>query len=69
MKVDPFAPQLIIDYDLYCRAPHGPADFGTYMAHWYAVTALIEAAEAEGDDPFELTVDDVHAVCPTPLVN
>ena len=46
VKVDPFAPQLLIDYDLYCRS-HGYVHFGTFMAHWYAITALIEAWEEE----------------------
>jgi hypothetical protein len=36
VKVDPFAPQLLIDYDLYCRR-HGHIDFGTFMATWYAI--------------------------------
>jgi hypothetical protein len=67
MRIDPFAPALIIDYDLFCRA-HGPTDFATFIARWYAVTALIEAAEAEGRDPFELTVDDVYASL-TEIVN
>jgi hypothetical protein len=68
MKVDPFAPQLLIDYDLYCRR-NGYIDFGTYMARWYAVTALIEAAEAEGESPFDLTVEDVERLCPSETVN
>lgn len=68
MTVDPFAPALLIDYDLFCRM-HGPIDFGTFMAQWYAITALIDAAERDGENPFGLTVDDVHAVCPPPVLN
>ena len=69
MKVDPFAPQLLIEYDLYCRR-HGYIDFGVYMAHWYTVQALIEAAEASGEDPFSLTPEDVEAaLTPPSLVN
>jgi hypothetical protein len=69
VKVDPFAPQLLIDYDLFCRK-HGHTDFGDYMARWYAATALIEAAEAAGEDPFAITVEDLEAALPpTPDVN
>jgi hypothetical protein len=68
MKVDPLAPQLLIDYDLYCRR-YGYIDFGAYIARWYAVKALIEAAEAEGESPFDLTVEDVERLCPSEPVN
>ena len=68
MKVDPFAPQLIVDYDLFCRK-HGIIPFGEYMARWYVVQALIESAEAEGLDPFLITVDDVDSVFPRDSVN
>ncbi len=68
MKVDPFAPRLLIDFDRFCRI-HGRTDFGLFMARWYAVTALVKAAEDQGRDPFELTVDDVHALFPAPVVN
>ncbi len=47
MKVDPFAPQLLIDYDLYCRE-FGRVDFGAFMSLWHVVTAFIEAAEDQG---------------------
>lgn len=39
------------------------------MARWYAVNALIEAAEAEGLDPFLTTVDDVQRMFPPNTVN
>jgi len=64
VKTDPFAPQLLIDYELYCRA-NGSIDFGTYMTHWYLVTKLLETTEKEGRDPFELTVEDIDDVCST----
>ena len=63
MKVDRLAPQLLIDYDLFCRQ-HGFCPFEDYVAHWYAATALIEAAEEEGRDPFSVTPDDLRAVLP-----
>lgn len=68
MKIDPFAPQLLIDYGEFCRQ-HGHIDFGEFMAVWYAVTAVIEAAEEEGRDPFELTPEDVRALLPETTVN
>jgi hypothetical protein len=68
MKVDPYAPQLVIDYDLFCRK-HGYMDFGDYMARWYAMTALIEAAEADGHDPFSITVEDLESVLPGATIN
>lgn len=69
MKVDPFAPKLLIDYDLFCRR-HGLTDFGDYIARWYTVQALIEAAEESGEDPFALTLEDaLAALPPEPLPN
>lgn len=61
MKIDPFTPQLLIDYDLYWRRQvYFP--LGDYMARRYFVQALTEAAEAEGEDPPPLTVDNVNAL-------
>lgn len=68
VKIDPFAPALLVDYDLCCRT-HGYVDFGEYMAHWYTVSALVEATEAEGRDPFELTLNDVEVSRPGTPVN
>jgi hypothetical protein len=68
MKIDPFAPQLLIDYDLFCRK-HGYYPFGDYMARWYAVQALIEAAEAEGLNPFLVTIEDINHVLLRKTVN
>ena len=61
MKVDPFAPQLLRDYVEFTTR-HGYFPFGDYMARWYAATALIEAAEEAGEDPFEITPDDLSAL-------
>jgi hypothetical protein len=69
MKVDPFAPRLLIECDLFCRR-HGPYPFGEYMACWYAVQALIEAAENEGRDPFDVTPEEELALAfPQNLLN
>lgn len=59
MNIIGLVPQLLIDYDDFCRRS-GPVDFGIYMERWYAVTALIEAAEKQGRSPFALTVSDVN---------
>lgn len=68
VQVDPFAPRLLIDYDAYCRL-HGPMDFGVYMAHWYAVEALVEAAEITSRNIFELTPNNVRAILEQETVN
>lgn len=63
MKVDPFAPQLLRDYADF-TSKHGPFPFGEYMARWYAAQALIEAAEEEGRDPFQITPAELSALFP-----
>jgi hypothetical protein len=68
VKVDPFAPRLLIDYDIFCRK-FGHYPFGDYMAAWYAVQALNEAAEEEGRDPFVVTADELARAFPQPIVN
>jgi hypothetical protein len=68
VKVDPLAPQVLIDYDLFCRR-NGPYPFGVFVARWYAVTALIEAAEEEGQDPFDLDISDIEDTLPATIIN
>jgi hypothetical protein len=68
VKVDPFAPALLRDYVEFTTR-NGAFPFGDYMAHWYLVQALLEAKEAEGEDPFSLSVEDVLAVLPSESVH
>lgn len=68
MKVEPFAPQLLRDYVEF-TTKHGPIPSGEYMARWYAATALIEAAEEQGSDPFQITVADLQAMLSREPVN
>lgn len=68
VKVDPFAPQLLREYVEFTTR-NGPFPFGEYMAHWHMVQALIGAKEAEGEDPFSLTVEDVLAALPSQSAN
>jgi hypothetical protein len=53
MNVDPFTPQLLIDYDHFCRR-FGHLDFGEFMALWYAADALMEAGLQLGYQPHEV---------------
>jgi hypothetical protein len=53
MNVDPFAPQLLIDYDHFCRR-FGHLDFGEFMALWHAADALMTAGLELGYDPHEV---------------
>lgn len=47
MRIDPFAPQLLIDYNYFCRR-HGHLDFGGFITLWHAADALIDAGVQEG---------------------
>lgn len=53
MIVDPFAPQLLIDYDHFCRR-FGHLDFGEFMALWHAADALMTAGLELGYQPHEV---------------
>jgi hypothetical protein len=53
VKVDPFAPQLLIDYTCFCDR-FGPLPFGDFVAMWHAADALMEAAAGAGFEPHEV---------------
>ncbi len=53
VKVDPFAPQLLIDYTYFCDR-FGPLPFGDFIAMWHAADALMEAAAGAGFEPHEV---------------
>ena len=53
VKVDPFAPQLLIDYTYFCDR-FGPLPFGDFVAMWHAADALMEAATSAGYEPHEV---------------
>ena len=53
VKVDPFAPQLLIDYTYFCDRI-GPLPFGDFVAMWHAADALMEAAVGVGFEPHEV---------------
>jgi hypothetical protein len=53
VTVDPFAPQLLIDYTYFC-ARFGPLPFGEFVAMWHAADALMGAATAAGFEPHEV---------------
>ena len=53
MKVDPFAPQLLIDYTYFCDR-FGPLPFGDFIALWHAADALMDAAADAGYEPHEV---------------
>jgi len=52
MKVDPFAPQLLLAYDIFCRE-HRVVPFQDFVALWHA-DAVMQAALAEGHEPSEV---------------
>lgn len=52
VKVDPFAPQLLIDFTYFCDR-FGPLPFGDFVAMWHAADALMEAATGVGYEPHE----------------
>ena len=53
VKVDPFAPQLLIDYSYFCDR-FGPLPFGDFVAMWHAADALMHAAADVGYEPHEV---------------
>lgn len=53
VKVDPFAPQLLIDYTYFCDR-FGPLPFGDFVAMWHAADALMQAAADVGYEPHEV---------------
>lgn len=53
MKVDPFAPQLLIDYTYFCDC-FGPLPFGDFVAMWHTADALMAAATSAGYEPHEV---------------
>jgi hypothetical protein len=53
VKVDPFAPQLLIDYTYFCDR-FGPLPFGDFVAMWHAADALMQAAADAGYEPHEV---------------
>lgn len=53
MNVDPFAPQLLIDYDHFCRR-FGPLDFGEFIALWHAADALMQSGLQLGYEPHQV---------------
>lgn len=54
MKIDPFAPQLLIDYDYFCRIL-GPLAFGDFIALWHAADVLMQIATEEGFEPQDVS--------------
>lgn len=63
MKVDPDAPQLIIDYVYFCRR-FGPLDFGEFIALWHAAVVLQSEMDELCSPPgvVDLIVGDAEAV-------
>lgn len=53
MKVDPLAPQLLIDYDYFCRR-FGHLAFGEFIALWHAADVATQTAIDEGFEPYEV---------------
>jgi hypothetical protein len=53
VKVDPLAPQLLIDYDYFCRR-FGHLAFGEFLMLWHAADAAMQAAIGEGSEPHEV---------------
>jgi hypothetical protein len=53
VKVDPFAPRLLIDYTYFCDR-FGPLPFGDFVAMWHAADALMQAAADAGYEPHEV---------------
>ena len=65
MKVDPFAPQLLIDYTYFCDR-FGPLPFGDFVAMWHTADALLEAAADAGFEPH--TVPDLLTKAHNPRI-
>lgn len=50
MKVDPFAAQLLIDYNYFCEK-FGPLSFAEFIALWHAADPLMQTAIDAGFEP------------------
>lgn len=50
MNVDPFAPQLLLDYHYFCER-FGPLSFPEFIALWHAADVMMTTALAAGFDP------------------
>lgn len=68
MKVDPFAPQLLIDYTYFCDR-FGPLPFGDFVALWRAPDALMKAAIGAGYGPHERAEPAHHSRQTAPVVH
>ena len=53
MKVDPFAPQLLVDYHYFCQK-FGPLPLGDFIALWHAADALMQTAVENGFEPEDM---------------
>ncbi|HYI09956.1 MAG TPA: hypothetical protein VEK57_12930 [Thermoanaerobaculia bacterium] len=49
MNIDPFDPQLLADYDYFCRR-FGPMPLPEFMALWQAAGEWMEVADLTGSD-------------------
>ena len=54
MKIDPLAPQLLIDYDYCCRR-FGPLAFSDFVTLWHAADVVMKSAIAERLEPCDVT--------------
>ena len=53
VRVDPFAPRILIDYDYFCRR-FGPLPFGDFVMLWHVADAFTQAAIDDGYEPHEV---------------
>jgi hypothetical protein len=53
VKVDPLAPQLLLDYDYFCRR-FGHLAFGEFVVLWHAADVAMQTAIDEGFEPYEI---------------
>lgn len=53
MKIEPFAPKLLIDYGYFCRM-FGPLAFAEFVPLWHAADALTQAAIEGGFEPHDV---------------
>jgi hypothetical protein len=54
VKIDPFAPQILIDYAHFCDE-FGLLSFAEFIALWHAADALMQTAVAAGFEPNDVT--------------
>jgi hypothetical protein len=52
-EVDPLAPQLLIDYDYFCRR-FGHLAFGEFVVLWHAADVVMQSTIDDGFDPHEV---------------